>query len=160
MALLPMKEIRPSYLPPGFSFRTVIDGPAGGGFIPEVKQTAVVHARGSAVADRPFPLTVFVALDREQELIGTHGRAGVSLNLASSTVASAAAVERAEYHDGIWHLDTALADAIGYENALRWHPGAVHSATIRTATRVYAVRGPRDVALDSLLGVLTSLPLK
>lgn len=154
MSLLPANEIRPTYLPPGFTFRGVIDGPAGGGFIPDVQQTAVVHSRGTGVRDRPFPLTVFVGLDRKQELIGTHGRRGVSVTVPSTAATSV------DYHDGIWHLDAARADAIGYEDALRWHPGDVHSVTVRTASRVYAVRAPRDVPLDELLRVLTSLPLK
>lgn len=154
MSLLPLKEIKPSYLPGGFRFRGVVDGPAGGGFIPDVAQTAVVHTRGSSAADRPFPLTVYVALDREQELVGTHGRIGVALSVAAAGVAGV------EYHDGIWHLDADMAAATNYEDAMRWHPGDVHSVTARTATRVYAVRGPRDVPLDDLIGVLTSLPLK
>lgn len=156
MALLPRHEIRPARLPQGFRFRTVIEGPTSGGFIPDVKQTAAVHARGSAPQDRPFPLTVYISLQRDQELIGTHGRAGVPLDLKGLSPN----VERAEYHDGIWHLDARLADAVGYDDALRWHSGDVHSVTVRTATRVYAVRGPRDVPLDDLIGVLASLPLK
>lgn len=153
MTELAMTEVRPSRLPSGYRFRRRIDGSAGAGFPRDAAQTAVVHLRGTDDVSVRTPLTVHIGLDPKLDLIGTHDRPGVAVDVG---IAGASAA----YHDGMWHVDADVADKIGWEHAFRWHVGDVHSVTVRTATRTYAVRGPRDVPLDELIEVVKSLPVK
>lgn len=153
MAPLPYQEMKPRRLPAGYAYRGRADGPMAGGFVREERQTAFVHTRDRSPAEHATPLTVFATDNRRHELAGTEGARGVRVDLGVPGV-------EATYHDGIWHVDADVADEHGVDKAFVWVTGHCHSLTVRTATRVYGVRAPRDVPLTELVALAASLPLK
>ena len=150
---LPYQEIRPRRLPDGYAYRGRADGPMAGGFVRAERQTALVHTRDRSPAEHHTPLTVFATDNPRQALAGTEGARGVRVDLGVPGV-------EAIYHDGIWHVDADVADEHGVDKGFAWLTGTCHSLTVRTATRVYGVRAPRDVPLAELVAIAASLPLR
>lgn len=152
MARLPMASIRPARIPDGFRLRNRVDGPVAGGFPPEAEQTLLLHTRSWRMEDIRRPLLVFATPDVDQELIGTHDRAGTPVDLGIPGVS-------AVYHDGVWQVDADIFEAEGLDAAMRWDTTSVHSLTVRTADRVFGVRAPREIDVEELVAVVRSLPI-
>lgn len=143
MGKISTEEILPRRLPSGFRYRHRLDGITAAGFAGLMDQVALVHTKGIRQHDLAYPMTVHVVDDPAVELIATERRPGVSVDIA---VADASAV----YHDGWW---TAPPDG---ESIPSWGTGAMHSLTVHTAIRTYAVRAAREVPLDDLILVVRS----
>jgi hypothetical protein len=148
----PLNEIRPGRLPAGYAYRGRTDGPLAGGFGGQANQATLVHTRDRSPREHANPLTVHVIDVPQPALAGTEGRAGTPIDLGRPGV-------EAVYHDGMWHVDADVADESGVDAAFFWLT-TVHSITIRTGRRVYAVRAPRDLPLADLFAVAASLPLR
>jgi len=150
---LPSHEIRPGKLPAGYVYRGRADGPLAGGFVREERQAALVHTRDRSPAENVSPLIIYATDNLRHELAGTEGVRGTRVDIGVAGV-------EAIYHDGKWHVDADVADEQGVDNAFIWLTGTCHSLTIRTATRVYGIRAPRDVPLVALVTTAASLPLR
>jgi hypothetical protein len=147
MGKIATDEVRPRYLPTGFAYRRRMDGTASSGFLDVADQVTLVHSRSTRIEDLRTPFTVHVADQPGIELSATEQRPGVSVDLG---VPDAKAV----YHDGWW-----TAPEPGSQAPI-WQVGSVHSITVHTATRTYAVRAGRDVPLDELVAAIRSVLLR
>ena len=153
MKELPNHEIRPGRLPAGYVYRGRADGPLAGGFMREERQAALVHTLDRSPAEHAGPLIIYATDNPRHELAGTEGAPGARVDIGVAGV-------EAIYHDGKWHVDPDVANEHGVDKAFFWLTGTCHSLTIRTATRVYGIRAPRDVPLVALVTTAASLPLR
>jgi len=138
-------QVEPRWLPPGFRFRRQIDGEAAAGFLGPAEQTRLVHTKGWGRADWSNPLLVHVTTEPGAQLRATENRPGVPINLGDIAA-------QAVYHDGMW-TDEDL------DARPRWTTELAHSVTVRTPTRVFGIRGPREMSVAELIEVAKSLPL-
>ncbi|QXJ20718.1 hypothetical protein AGRA3207_001481 [Actinomadura graeca] len=145
MSTHPSAQVEPRWLPPGFRFRRQIDGGAAAGFPGPADQTRLVHTKGWARADWSNPLVVHVTTEPGAQLLATENRPGVPISLGDVPA-------EAEYHDGMW-------TGGDHGTRPRWTTELAHSVTVRTPTRVFGVRGPREISVEDLVEIAKSLPL-
>jgi hypothetical protein len=138
------EEVMPRRLPAGFKYRNRVDGPSGTGFVGVADQVTLLLTRGTSDRDRAFPLTVHAADDPTLELSATERRRGLAVDLGMDGV-------KTVYHDGWW---TAPDEGSTKPN---WQTGAMHSLTIHTNRRTYAIRAGADVSVDDLVTMARSV---
>jgi hypothetical protein len=147
MSVIATSEIQPRHLPAGFSLRNRIDGTAGPGFIGVTDQVTLIHARSSKVRDLRSHITVHAANAVGLDLTATEKRPGLRVDLNVDDV-------QAVYHDGWW------TPPLPGSSMPQWSTSLVHSLTIHTPTRTYAVRAPREVPFDELVAVARSVIIR
>ncbi len=146
-----IEDVRPKYVPDGFTLRSANYGDAWEGFYGADEQIILEYVRGS---DFTWPLMVAAAKRRgETEFFGTGERTGAPIDI---NVSGAHAV----YHDGIWAPGSGPDRRAAGEVIIHWQRDICHSVTARKANRIYAVRGSTatGVTVDELVKITRSLP--
>lgn len=139
-------SVAPKHMAQGFTLRRRLDGPRAPGFWGEDDQVTLVHTRGRTSSDWLNPISVHVTANTKAVLSATENRPGVGVDVGLEGV-------EAIYHDGWW------APSATGAGMPRWLTGTVHSVTIRTSQRVFAVRAPASVPVSELVAIAAGLPL-
>ena len=142
MTRIATREITPAYVPKGFVFRRRLDGAEASGFQSDAEQAQLIFTRGTDQAGWAMALTIHMG-DTQQSLFGTEHRAGMPIEFG---VPGATAV----YHDGMWAMDAARAEAVGDPRAGLFWSRTAHSVTVHRDGRSYGVRAPYDVPRTDL----------
>jgi hypothetical protein len=141
----------PSYIPPGYELRRQINGEMAEGFGRDADQIALIYTRSWANEDWVFPLTVYVAGHPGRILVATEQHAGDVVKLSVPKV-------NAVYHDGMWAPGPGDDEQHVAAAVFHWNRNEVHSITVVSQVKTYAVRGPRQrgVAFGELIKIAES----
>jgi hypothetical protein len=151
MPPVPIEQVRPSYVPSGFTLRSTDYGAAWQGFYEVDEQEMLEYVNGSNFT---WPLFVAAAEPHgKAEFFGTEERQGAPIDIGVHGA-------RAVYHDGIWAAGPGPDQRAAGSVTIHWQTGICHSITARKGNRVYAVRGSTTtgVTVDELIKVTRSLP--
>lgn len=146
----PIEDVRPTYLPSGFTLRSANYGSDWQGFYGVEEQSVLEYVNGSN-----FVSPLFVAAAKphgKTEFFGTEEMAGSPMELDVPGT-------RAVYHDGIWAAGPGPGERSAGSVVIHWQEGICHSITTRKDDRIYAVRGSTasGVTVEELVKVTLSL---
>jgi len=144
----------PSYVPPGYSLWTVIQGTdAGGfGFIDSEEQYAATYLRGKMPEANATALSIFRAPPGATTLAATTERVGEQVDLGVRTAT-------AVYHDGMWLSGPGDEQRIVKWWVLHWNRATFHSLTVKDSPLIWGIRGPKTSGIDKseLMRIAASL---
>jgi len=147
-----VNEIRPGFVPPEYSYRHTIEGPAATGFGRIQDQVALFYARGWSNDEMALPLVIHIGPAGAPALWATEGHSGTPIDIGFGETA-------AVYHDGLWSVGPGEDQSPSPGVLLHWEKSSIHSVTARSSHGTYAVRGAKTMGVDTedLIRVARSL---
>jgi hypothetical protein len=143
--------LEPHYMPKGFKFSAQVNGIHACQFWGSKEQVALLYRPKRTAWGLGSEITVAWAPERDLELSGTTGHAGIPV---------VAEGRPAVYHDGMWTGGPGPSQRnFEPDGIVHWGRDLVHSLTIHTDHGVFGVRAPHATVpqLGHLIQIMSSM---